>query len=94
MLFRAFRYSKRAVQKPWLTRKLVRERGYSFTSDYVSRHLINRKGLLEKYRDQANVRMLGNRQLRGTVGGLVPGEHPDASHGRHRLRRPFYAFAI
>jgi predicted O-methyltransferase YrrM len=58
MLFRAFRYSKRVVQKPWLARKLARASGYSFTSDYVSRHLTSWKGLLEEYRARPDVRML------------------------------------
>jgi len=58
MLAQALRYSKRELRKRWLARKLAREGGYSFTSDYVSRHVTNWKRLLEEYRDRAGVRML------------------------------------
>jgi predicted O-methyltransferase YrrM len=46
------------LEKRWLARKLAREEGYSFTTDYVSTHVPNWKRLLEDYRDRPAVRML------------------------------------
>jgi hypothetical protein len=58
VLFRALRFAKRTIQKRRLTRELARENGYSFTSDYVSKHVTNWNRFLEEYRNRPDVRML------------------------------------
>jgi predicted O-methyltransferase YrrM len=58
MLIRALRHFRREIQERRLARKLASEKGYSFTSDYVSIHVTNWKQLLEEYRDRPGVCML------------------------------------
>jgi predicted O-methyltransferase YrrM len=58
MLGRAYRYSRRKFQTWRVTRTLAHERGYSYTSDYISDNLENWTRLLEEYRGRPGVRML------------------------------------